>query len=211
VAKSIESRMGDRIRRKGRGWCFTSADFLDLGSREAVRISLFRLVKKGVIRRLARALYDYPRQHAKLGDLPPSPEAVAQALCSRDSTKLQASGAYAANLLGLSEQVPAKVVFLTDGVARSVKLARREIILKSTTPRNMATAGRASGTVIQALRFIGKRHVNEGHVRHLAAVLPAADRAQLERDRVYAPGWMHPILDAIAGGGHARICQIAVV
>ena len=76
MTKSIENRMKDRIQRKGRGWCFTSADFLDLGSREAVRVALFRLVRKGIIRRLARALYDFPGQHTKLGDLPPDPKAV---------------------------------------------------------------------------------------------------------------------------------------
>jgi hypothetical protein len=148
-------------------------------------------------------LYDYPQQHPKIGLLAPDPDAIAKALANRDAIRLQSSGAYAANLLGLSEQVPARVVFLTDGPARRVKIGHREIILKSTTPRNMATAGRISGTVIQALRFMGRQQINETHVRHLAELLQEDDKAQLLEDRAYAPGWMHPIINAIAEGEDA--------
>lgn len=201
--QSLDKRMRSRIQGNGRGWCFTPNAFLDLASNGAIWVALSRLVQKGVIRRLARGLYDYPRQHPKLGVLAPDPDTVAKALANRDAIRLQPSGAYAANLLGLSEQVPAKVVFLTDGPARRVKLERREIILKNTTPRNMATAGRISGTVIQALRFVGKKQLNDAHIAHLRELLPGAAKAQLLKDRIYAPGWMHTIIDAITGGAHA--------
>ena len=197
---SLDKQMRDRITRKGRGWCFTPNAFLDLAGKDAIWVALSRLVQKGMIRRLARGLYDYPVQHPRIGLVAPDPDAVAKALASRDAIRLQPSGAYAANLLGLSEQVPAKVVFLTDGPARRVKIGGREIILKSTTPRNMATADRISGTVIQALRFMGQQQINDTHVRHLAELMQQEDKAQLLKDRVYAPGWMHPIINAIAGG-----------
>ncbi len=74
--------------------------------------ALHRLVKQGVLRRLARGLYDYPRSHPQLGMLTPSVDTIAQALAGRDRLRIQPSGAYAANLLHLSEQVPAKAVFL---------------------------------------------------------------------------------------------------
>ena len=195
--QSIENKIISRIYGKGRGWCFTPKAFLDIGSPEAVRISLHRLEKKGTIRRLTRGLYDYPRKHPTIGFLSPSPEEIAKALSTRDATRLQSSGAYAANLLGISEQVPAKIVFLTDGPARRVKIGHQEIVLKNTTPRNMATAGKASGTVIQALRHIGSKQIVQHHIEHLKKTLSAGDRAQLKRDRVYAPGWMHSIIDTI--------------
>ena len=78
----------------------------------------------------------------------------------RDKITLQPSGAYAANLLGLSEQVPMKIVFLTNGPERKVQIGNQIIIFKHTSPRFMATAGRVSGLVIQALRHIGKKHVD---------------------------------------------------
>lgn len=201
--QSLDKKMRSRIQGNGRGWCFTPNAFLDIASKDTIWVALSRLAQKGFIRRLSRGLYDYPRKHPKLGVLAPDPDAVAQALANRDAIRLQPSGAYAANLLGLSEQVPARVVFLTDGPARRVKLGRREIILKNTTPRNMATAGRISGTVIQALRFIGKQQLNNAHITHLKELLPEADKVQLRRDRIYAPGWMHTVIDAITGEAHA--------
>jgi hypothetical protein len=104
-----------------------------------------RLAAKGTIRRLARGLYEYPRMHPELGMLSPDIDQVAKALAGKDRICLQPSGAYATNLLGLSEQVPAKVVFLTDGPSRIVKIGRQEIQLRHTTTRNMAAAGRLSG------------------------------------------------------------------
>lgn len=94
---------------------FTPRHFLDLAGRPAVTSALMRQTSAGTIRQLGRGLYDYPKLHQALGPLTPTPEALATALAGRDRVRLQPSGAYAANLLGLSEQVPAKVVFLTDG------------------------------------------------------------------------------------------------
>jgi hypothetical protein len=200
--QSIENRMLARIQGKSRGACFTPKAFLDLGGPEAVRIALHRLVKRGTIRRLTRGLYDYPKQHPTIGLLSPSPDEIAKALSLRDASRLQPSGAYAANLLGLSEQVPARIIFLTDGPARHVRIGRQEIILKNTTTRNMATSGRISGTVIQALRHLGAKQINDQHIEHLRQILHADDKTQLKRDRIYAPGWMHWIIDAIAEDSH---------
>lgn len=200
---SIEKNIASRIESRKRGACFTPNVFLDLGSPEAVRIALHRLEKRGAVRRLARGLYDFPVQHPTIGLLSPNPDNVAKALSERDASRLQPSGAYAANVLGLSEQVPARIVFLTDGPARHVMIGHQEIVLKNTTTRNMATAGTTSGTVIQALRHLGVRQTNQNHVAHLRRTLSARDRAQLKQDRIYAPGWMHRIIDAIAEDIHA--------
>lgn len=150
--QSIDSKILAAIHRRGRGCVFVPADFLDIGSREAVDVVLHRLTRKGTIRRLARGVYDFPEKHPVLGPLQPSADEVAQALAGRDRTRLQPAGAYAANALGLSEQVPAKVVFLTDGPTRTVKIGSTTIQLRRTTARNMAAAGRLSGLLIQALR-----------------------------------------------------------
>ena len=129
-----------------------------------------------------------------------SADAVAKALVSRDAVRLQPAGAYAANVLGLSDQVPMKIVFLTDGTSRRVKLGQREIILKHTTPRNVATAGRKSGTVIQALRHLGQRHVDDKVLAILRRQLDDTDKAQLLKDRKHAPAWVANILQRLAAG-----------
>lgn len=196
--QSIDSQILARIRGKGKGAVVVPADFLDLGSRQAVGVALHRLTKNGTIRRLARGVYDFPKRHAVLGLLVPSPEAIARALAGRDRTRLQPTGAYAANTLGLSEQVPAKAVFLTDGPSRKVKIGPMTIELRQTTPRNMAAAGRLSGLVIHALRELGASHVTPERVAHLKRTLPADKRRELLNDLTVAPAWMHPILRDLA-------------
>jgi hypothetical protein len=198
ATKSIDSRILASIRGRGRGSVFVPADFLNLGSRQAVDIALHRLARKGKIRRLARGVYDFPKEHPVLGPLQPSAEAVAKALAGRDRTRLQPAGAYAANVLGLSEQVPAKAVFLTDGPSRTVRIGPTTIQLRRTTARNMAAAGRLSGLLIQALRELGKEHVTPKRRQHLKRTLPAEKRQELLKDIRLAPAWMHAIFRELA-------------
>ncbi|MBA4062538.1 MAG: hypothetical protein C0501_02305 [Isosphaera sp.] len=199
IAKSIDSQVFAAILGRERGYVFVPADFFDMGSREAIDIVLHRLTRKGTIRRLARGVYDRPKEHPVLGLLAPSAEAVAQALAGRDHTRLQPAGAYAANALGLSEQVPAKAVFLTDGPSRTVKIGPMTIQFRRTTPRNMAAAGRLSGLLIQALRELGQEHVTPERREHLKRTLPADKRRELLKDLKLAPAWMHPIFRELAG------------
>ena len=190
MAQSIDNKVLSRIYGKKRGWVFTPIHFLDLGSRTAIDQVLGRLAKSGTIRRLARGLYDYPKNHPDFGDLPPNYERIAQALAGRDNLKIQPSGAYAANLLGLTEQVPAKIVFLTDGPSRKVQIGKRKIVLKRTTPKNMATAEKISGLVIQALRYLKRDYVDSTIIKKLKNRLTEKDKKQLMNDIRYAPAWI---------------------
>jgi Family of unknown function (DUF6088) len=196
--QSIDSKILRRILRRGCGSVLVPGDFLDLGSRQAVDLVLHRLARKGTIRRLARGVYDYPKQHPVLGPLSPPADVIARALAGRDRTRLQPTGAYAANILGLSEQVPAKAVFLTDGPSRTVKIGPTTIQLRRTTPRNMAAADRLSGLLIQALRELGEEHITPARIAHLRRILPADKRRELLKDLRLAPAWMHPILRELA-------------
>lgn len=192
--KTIDYKIRSRIYGHGRGWVFTPKHFQGLGSVAAIDSTLRRLKAAGTIRQLARGLYDYPVQDPVLGTVAPSADAIARALVARDAIRIQPSGAYAANVLGLSEQVPSRVVFLTDGPARNVKIGKREIILQHTTPRNMATAGRISGTIIQALRHLGQDQVDDQVIAVLRRRITDADHVALRKDLVHAPAWIADIL-----------------
>jgi predicted transcriptional regulator of viral defense system len=196
--RSTDLAILNRIYGHGKGCVVTPGDFLDLGSRQAVDLALHRLVKKGTLRRLTRGLYDYPRVDPELGTLSPTTDAIIKALKGRDKIILQPSGGYAANLLGLSEQVPLKIVFLTDGPEKKVQIGNQVIILKHTTPRAMATAGRVSGLVIQALRHIGQRHVDDAIEARLRKNLSKEDKKRLLADIRYAPAWIAAIIRRIA-------------
>ncbi|MDE3055631.1 MAG: type IV toxin-antitoxin system AbiEi family antitoxin domain-containing protein [Verrucomicrobiota bacterium] len=195
---SIDHQILNAIFTLGHGAIFVPTDFLGFGSRQAVDIVLHRLVRKGTIRRLARGIYDFPKEHPKLGKLQPSPEKIAEALVGRDCTRIQPTGAYAANILGLSEQVPAKVVFLTDGPSRMVKIGSTTIQLRRTTPKNMAMAGRLSGLLVQAFRELGKENVTSERLEHLKRTIPLNARKELLKDIRFTPEWMHSIFKELA-------------
>ena len=199
MAQSVEKKVLNRISDKNRGRVFTPSYFLDLGNRTAIDQALGRLVRSGTIRRLARGLYDYPEKHPTLGDLPANYERIAQALAGRDNLKIQPSGAYAANLLGLTEQVPAKIAFLTDGANRIVQIKNQRIVLTRTTPKNMATAGRVSGLVIQALRYMKQENIDDKIINKLKRRLSVEDKKQLVSDLRYAPAWIEKVVRKLLG------------
>lgn len=194
VANPIDRPMLARIKKRGRGWVFSALDFVDLGTRSSVDTALSRMAAAKTIRRLARGLYDLPKQHPIVGLTAPDIQNVAKALAGKIGTRVQPTGAYAANLLGLSEQVPAKVIFLTDGISKHVRLGKLEISLKKTSPRMMATAGTTSGLIIQALRHIGKTNVNDDTLKRLDSRLSPADRKRLLTDAAFAPAWINAIM-----------------
>jgi hypothetical protein len=194
------NRVISKIYGMGRGWVFTPNDFVAFGSRAAIDKALSRLATDGTIRRLNRGLYDYPKTHPVLGILSPNPEAVAKALKGEAAVRIKPFGAYAANVLGITEQVPAKIVFLTDGTSKTVRVGKQEIRLKHTTPKNMATAGKASGLVIEALRELGKAHIDQIVIAKIRERLGGDERKQLLKNMHYAPEWMRRHLRSIAGG-----------
>lgn len=194
IAKSSVDKVLTRIYSNGRGWVFTPIHFKDLAGTGNIAIILHRLHEKGTIRKLDRGLYDYPKTDPDLGPLEPSADRIIKALTEGKAVRVQPSGAYAANLLGLSTQMPMQIVYLTDGVQRKVQVGKRQIILREASPRNMKTTGKTSGLIIQALRYLGKQRVDENVVRQIDRQLDEKTRKQLKQDLRYAPGWIADIL-----------------
>ncbi len=195
---SVLNQILRRVRAHGRGSVFTPADFLDLGSRAAVDQALSRLTKNGRLRRLVRGLYDYPQIHSQLGPLAPALDAVAKAFARETGSSLQVAGAQAANALGLSTQVPARSVYLTDGPSRRVVLGKRIVDMRHASPKHLVAAGSMAGTVVQALRHLGPDSVS-AVVNAAAQHLTASDQRMLAKGANQAPAWMRPALNRIAG------------
>jgi len=198
--KSVEDSIKKRVQRRGRGAVVTPFDFLNLGSRDAVDQGLSRLARKQVLKRVDRGIYSYPKTSAWIGKLSADPKEVAEALARRDAATLLPSGAMAANLLGLSDQVPSQVVYLTSGPKREARIKKLTVTLKPTVAKNMETAKRATGVVIQALRYLGKSQVDAKVIEKLRKRLTEEQRRQLVKDIPYAPGWMAPVFKKIAEG-----------
>ncbi len=192
--------IADRIRRKGPGWTFTPSDFFDLGTPQTVGMTLLRLARAGIIRRLGRGLYDAPKAHSELGLLHARPEAILAAVSRREGVVFHEHEAYAANRLGLTEQVPARLIYLTPGRSHTIKAGPITIELRHRAPRKLVGLYRMSATVFAALRNIGKSNVSTARIAHLRKILRPKDRIQLLRDLSHAPIWMHPFIRHIGEG-----------
>jgi hypothetical protein len=197
-AQSIDSQILRRMRARGRGLAFTPADFLDLGTRAAVDQALSRNTRSGAIRKVGRGIYDVPQDHHLLGRLSPTTDAVVNAVAKRTNATVLPSGAHAANMLGLSDQVPMRSVYLTDGRKCRLQVGNNSVLLKHAGARTMRTKNPASAAIIHALRWIGRSHVDDETLAKLQRNLKPADRAALLKDAPQAPGWIADIFHRLA-------------
>ena len=192
--QSIEEQIEKSIKSKQRGSLLFGDDFMEFGSSDSIRQALVRLVSKGSIKRVAHGIYVRPVISSYIGEVMPTAEEVAQGIAKRDKIKIVPTGVYAMNILGLSTQIPLKLVYLTDGAPREIQIGNRTIKLKKTTPKNLIAKGKTSRLVIQALREIGQNGINLELENKVIALLKNEDRKDLEHDIPLAPVWIRKIM-----------------
>lgn len=198
-AQSIESKILRSVTARRSAAAFSAKHFSRYGNALAVGQALSRLLKAGKIRRIRHGLYDLPRAHPVTGRTVPDPMAAVRALMEGSSAQWQVSGAYAANLLGLSGQVPGRMVILTNGTPRRVALGRLTLEFRRTAPRNLLGAGRPAGLVIQALRHLRERGLPAEQLEPLRNKLDAETQAELVALTPELPAWMRPIVQRLTG------------
>jgi len=186
----------DRIMKKVRArpvgkWVCTPKDFLDLGSREAIDQALSRLVKAGRLRRVGHGLYDRPRISKLLKcPAPVDMDLAIAAVARRDGVRIMPDGLAAANQLGLTNAVPARISFVTDGHSRSLRIDGRTVRFRHAGPSVMQWTGRPAAAVAQALRWLGPgAAADQRVVLILNRNLPDAVKADLLHHRRDLPGW----------------------
>ena len=193
-----EKQLLRRIRARGKGCVFTTKQFmLDSDNSGTVRTALTRLVQKRIIRRLGHGLYDFPVVHPKLGLLAPRVERVIEAIKKVEAIEVQPTGAYAANLLGLSTQVPMKIQLYTNGPKKTITFGRQVLVLKPTTPKNMVGAGTKAGLILHALRYIGKDDVTPEVIEQLKKHCSPSDLKSLSAQARFAPMWIAAIFNEL--------------
>jgi hypothetical protein len=160
MSQTIEKTIIHRIRGTGGWWAFSPRDFLDLGGRPTVDSVLHRLEKRGEIRRVIRGVYDYPR-FSKLLDqhLSPDIDQVARALARKFRWRIQPSGATALNFIGLSTQVPARAVYLSDGPDRAYQVGNSALVFEHTALKESGVKLKESGLIVQALKSLGQKRI----------------------------------------------------
>ena len=196
---SIEDQILKHIESLPKGELLFPADFSEFGSSEAVRLSLFRLEKEGIITRIAQGIYVRPKESSLIGVLIPSAEEVAEAIAKRDRIRTLPTGSYALNALGLSTQVPVNIVLLTDGSPREIKVGKRKIKLKKTTPKNLLAKGKISRLVIQALKEIGNGKMSAEEEKKIIDLLKREEKSDLKHDIALAPVWIQKIMKKALG------------
>lgn len=202
---SIENKIWCRIRQLPRGTLFITSDFADEGSSEAIRISLFRLQKRGYIFRVAQGIYVRPKVSKLIGNITPSAEEVAEFVARRDMIRTLPTGSYALNALGLSSQVPLNLVLLSDGSPRVIRVGKRFIRFKRTSPKNLATKGKISRLVIQALKEIGNRKITDTQEKKILELLRKERVQDLSHDIKLAPVWIQQIMKKVLNNGRYSV------
>lgn len=199
--QSIEKQIEKTIKSKPRGTLLLPSDFLLYGTPKAVQKSLERLENKGLIIRVSQGIYVRPKISKLIGTLTPSAEEVAEAIAKRDRIRTVPTGSYALNALGLSTQVPLNIVLLTDGSPRVIKVGKRTIKFKKTTPKNLLAKGKISRLVIQALKEIGNGNVTEEEERKIIELLLKEDEKDLKHDIPLAPVWIQKVMKKAFNNG----------
>lgn len=197
-------RMADRIMKRVSAhdsgkWVCTPKDFLDFGSREAVDQALYRLVKAGQLRRVGHGLYDMPRISEVLKrPAPVNLDAAIAALVRRYGVRIMPDGLVAANQLGLTNAVPARASYVTDGHTRTLKIDGRTVRFRHAGPSVMQWAGKPAAPVVQALRWLGPDAATDARVvSRLKHILPDDVKRDLFQNSRYLPGWALPLARTI--------------
>lgn len=179
------------------GGVVSPKQFLHLGSRAAIDQALSRLTRQGRLLRAGCGTYVTPIS-SRFGTRPPAPEKVVVSLAARSGETVAAHGAYAANALGLTQQVPIREVYLTSGRTRSLKLGRSEVLVKH-APRWMLALGPGpAGAAVRALAWMGPEHVRTSLVA-LHRTLPPAEWQALQSSSAVLPSWMARAIGIEAG------------
>jgi len=182
----------------GRGWAFSSSDLLERFSRSQADNLLSELVKKGKIRRVTRGIYDYPK-YSELLQQPLSPDIdqVARAFARKFNWHIEISGESALNLLGLSTQVVAKYVYLSNGPSRSYDIMGTTLEFKKSPLKNIGFRYRESSLIVQALKALGQENVTPGTLQKIRKQIDEKRCEKILKDTRTATTWIYETIKKI--------------
>ncbi len=191
---SVDSQVERAISRNRSGKIFFAKDFQKIGSNDAVRKTLSRLTKKGVINRVSRGVYYKPRQSDLFGESSPTLDQIIRAIARRDKIRLIPTGMSALNRLGLSNQVPMNPVYLIDGYHRTLTIGKHKVKFKTASPKILAIKNDDVQLLVQALKTLGKDEISDRDNQRIEEIVKRINQNELIRDLKYAPEWIRRLL-----------------
>ena len=177
----------NNLSRKEGGELIFSTDFRGSGTENAIRKALSRLAHTGQVKRLTHGIYYKPKVDAVLGELRPGADEVVKMIAQREKIKVRPAGAYAVHRLGLTTQVPTKLVYITNGHPKQFKLGKLQITFKATSPKKLETIGEISSLLIQALEEIGTENIDPETEKKIFKLLLKEELSNLKHDLSLAP------------------------
>ncbi len=190
--------MTNIVERAKEGTILIPDDFTTCGTPDAVRSGLSRLCRNGKLHRFAKGIY-YKAQYDKWdGTLrEPSLDAIAQKIAQRDNARIIPTGVYALNKIGLSTQVPTKIVYITDGSARQVNFGDSKSITfrHSNDLSNFAYQSQLMQLAVLSMREIGEKTITSGQIETITNMVEEhVSEQEFNHDIVLAPTWIKTIL-----------------
>lgn len=186
--KSLTEHIYEIVKNTPEGSVLSPREFLHLGSRAAVDQVFSRLAKQGELFRIARGLYAAPVV-SRFGKRPPSPQKLLSSLAEKTGDVVVSHGASAANLLGLTTQVPLREVYLTSGPSRTLQLGAQVVELRHAPSWQLLLAGTSAGTLLRALAWAGPEQA-ESFLPQMQKTLPAGEWKSLSTVRSRLPVWL---------------------
>ena len=196
--KNISESIFYFISGHGKGWAFSSNDLAGRFSRQQIDNTLSDLVGVGKIRRVSRGLYDYPRYSDLLQKtLSPDIDQVAYAYARKFSWRIEVSGESALNLLGISTQIPAQYVYLSDGPSKSYDIMGITLNFKKSSLKDIGFKYRESTLIVQALKALGKEHLTESVFAKIREQIDEKNYSKILRDTQGSTGWIYEAIKQI--------------
>jgi predicted transcriptional regulator of viral defense system len=196
TVKQIEKK----IKNHKRGKIFFIDDFAVSGTPDAIKKSLQRLAESGLLVRLANGIYWYPKKEKELYGVKvsgkPTLDEIAKAIAKHAKARIVPTGIHALNLLNLSTQVPANVVYLTDGAARRVSIGNgKSILFKHTAEvKRLAYKSEYLMLIVSALREIGENKATAEQLEIIKSHFSKITKQEFETDIKLIPVWIRKIL-----------------
>lgn len=185
--ESINSQIEAKVRRAKPGQIFLPSDFKDLGTSTAIRKALSRLVEQKVLVRMGQGIYATPIHDKVFGDVLPSMEEIAVTLAKKDHVKIMPTGQYALNKIGLSTQVPMKMVYLTNGTKKNISFGNSSIVFQPTTTKKLAMIGTITSLLFLGLEELDLDNLSKTDTNKIINLLKKEDKKKLKHDLKLAP------------------------
>jgi len=196
--QSIEDKILSRIYGRGTGFTFSSFDFISEFNDNNIDKALSSLNKKGKIRRITRGMYDYPKYSSLLEQkLSPDIDTVAEAYARKFNWQIEISGESALNYLGLSTQVVGMYIYLSSGPSRNYSIGNTTLRFKHTALKNIGFKYKESSLVVQALKALGEKHVDDKVKDKLKEWLQPKMCDKILKDTQVSTVWVYEIIKQI--------------